>query len=55
MQAEKGQAFHNVNGPIDILLEKAECVPYALFAPIAVHSTTKTDGFINNSAGFVQE
>lgn len=55
MQAEKGQAFHDVNGHTDILLEKAECVPYTSFIPRAIYSTIKTDVFINNSAGFVQE
>lgn len=41
MEAEKGQAFHNVSGPLDLLSEKAECVPYALFTPRAIHSPSR--------------
>lgn len=55
MEAEKGQAFHNVSGPLDLLPERAECVPHALFIPRAIHSPFKTDVFINNSAVFLQE
>lgn len=55
MEAEKGQAFHNISGPLDFFPEKAKCMPYALFMSRAIHSLIKTDVFINNSAGFIQD